>query len=532
MSKKKVQKQSVDSSAAEHKSLKKSKISINQRYIIVYLLILLFAFIPTYNHIFDKKVANIGDNAAYYVFGRAIAQGHGYVNAHVVQKSPVNAYPPGYPALISVVMKIVNEDINTIKKTNGVLLFLSLVILFFFFKQISKNIHLSFVLTLVMLFNYYLLQYATWMMSEIPFIFFSSLSLLGLAQLKQDKNPLKDIWFYIFLLGMVASYHIRSQGVALFGGAVLFFLFQKNWKYLASTFVGFIALVIPWMIRNSKLGSSPYESALKYKDYYNRGTGEMEGIGDWIDRFTANFSRYMTSEIPSSLFGYEPKYDEGSWIAGIFILLIIGFGTFKLKKLQLAVAGYILGTFAILMIWPPVWTGVRFMLPILPLLIFLFFYGLYQIISLLLTKLKLGDKVISNYLAYAFLIFVFIYTPKLEVLNKQAKRPVDQLFYTYFELAKWTKSNLPEDAIILCRKPMLFHLYSNHSVDGIVKIDDHEKALDKMRERKFTHIVYYGDGLSQRYFVPLLQKYPNKFPVIQKVGNPPVYLLEIKPDAL
>ena len=218
-------------------------------------------------------------------------------------------------------------------------------------------------------------------------------------------------------------------------------------------------------------------------------------------------------------------------ISGFLILAIVGFGIYKAKKLQIAIAGYILATFAILMIWPTVWTGVRFMLPLVPLLILFFFYGLYELVSLILRKMKAPEMVIHKYIAYAFLLAALLYTPKLKILNKQANKPMDRVFYTYFELAKWTKKNLPDDAIILCRKPKLFYMYSDHFVNGIIKRSDPEEVLEIMRERKYTHIVLYGDGLSQRYFVPLYNKYPNKFPVIQKVGNPPVYLLAIKPDA-
>jgi hypothetical protein len=510
---------------------KKIKLNSEQRHIVIYLLILLFAYIPTYNHVFDKKIAFLGDNAAYYIFGKALAHGDGYVNAYIKDTPPVNSYPPGYPAVISVVMKTFGEDITTIKKANGVLFFLSLVILFFFFRQISQNIHLSFALTLVMIFNYYLLQYSTWIMSEIPFIFFSSLVFLALSQLDFKRNPLKEYWFYISLFGMLTAYYIRSQGIALFGGIFLFYLLQRNWKYLVATSLGFITLIIPWYIRGSKLGESPYQTALRYKNYYDHSKGEMEGIGDWIDRFTENFSRYMSSEIPAAVFGGQPNYESGSMIAGFLILAIVGFGIFKAKKLQIAVAGYILATFAILMIWPTVWTGVRFMLPLVPFLILFFFYGLYELISLVLRKMKSSETVINKYIAYAFLLAALVYTPRLEVLNKQARKPMDRVFYTYFELAKWTKKNLPEDAIILCRKPKLFYMYSDHFVNGIIKRSDPEEVLEIMRKQKYTHIVLYGDGLSQRYFVPLYNKYPYKFPVIQKVGNPPVYLLAIKPDA-
>jgi hypothetical protein len=257
----------------------------------------------------------------------------------------------------------------------------------------------------------------------------------------------------------------------------------------------------------------------------------MEGIGDWLDRFGANFNRYMSSEIQSAVFGYEPDYNKASMMAGFLVLLFVGFGIYKAKKLQIALAGYILATFAILMIWPPVWTGVRFMLPIVPLLIFFFFYGVYSILAILLEKIKFSDKAIKQYIPYVFIVFMLIYTPRLKELNRAARKPLNPLFHTYFELAKWTKNNLPKDAIIICRKPILFHLYSEHFVQGIVRENDPDKALEIMKKDGYNYIVLYGDGLSQRYFIPLYNKYPEKFPIIQKVGNPPVYLMEIKPDA-
>ncbi len=506
---------------------KKQQISKEKLRIIIYLLILFFAFIPTYNYTFDKKIAFLGDNASYYVFGKAIANGKGYINAHVVQESKVNSFPPGYSAIIAVVINTFNDKITTIKKANGVMYFTSLVILFFFFRQISKNIDLSFILTFIILFNFYLLQYSTWMMSEISFILFTSIALLSLSYIRTEKAPWKCAWFYLMILSLAFSYHIRSQGIALFGGIFLYYLTQKNWRYLISSTASFIILLIPWYIRNSDLGPSPYSSALKYKNYYDHSQGLMQGMGDWIDRFTTNFARYVSSEIPSAIFGYEPNYDKGSWFFGILILFIIGVGIYKTKKYQIAIAGYILATFAILMIWPTVWTGVRFMLPLVPLLIFLFFYGIFQIILILLTKAKVDTVKVKKVLPYFFLIAFFIYFPKIDILHKEARRPLNPLYRNYFSMARWTKKNIDKDAIILCRKPMLFHLYSDHHVNGIIKNNNPEEVLKQMKKANYTYIVVYGDGLSQKYFFPVYKKYPERFPIVQKLSNPDVYLMKI-----
>jgi len=54
------------------------------------------------------------------------------------------------------------------------------------------------------------------------------------------------------------------------------------------------------------------------------------------------------------------------------------------------------------------------------------------------------------------------------------------------------------------------------------------KTLDK---KQTTHIVVYGDGITQRYFMPVYEKNPEKFPVIQQFRNPDVWLLKYNPDA-
>ena len=186
-----------------------------------------------------------------------------------------------------------------------------------------------------------------------------------------------------------------------------------------------------------------------------------------------------------------------------------------------------MATFAVLMIWPPVWTGVRFMLPIVPLLIFFFFYGIYNIILIVIEKVKPQTENSIRIISYTFIVFMLIFYPKIDQLNKAAKEPLNPLYRNYFALAKWTKTNLPKDAIIICRKPLLFHLYSDHFVSRVVKNNNPDEALAAMKKSRITHIVQYGDGLSQKYFIPLYKKYPKKFPVLQKASNPDVYLLQV-----
>ena len=253
----------------------------------------------------------------------------------------------------------------------------------------------------------------------------------------------------------------------------------------------------------------------------------MDGLGDWFDRIFDNIPRYIESEIPAAIMGKEPNYENASLFFGLLIIALILFGIYRMKKFQIVILGYILATFAILMLWPAVWTGIRFMMPIVPLMIFLFFYGIYSLILLVIEKTKSNTSFAHNYLPYAFILVAFIYTPRLSELNKAANTPLNPMYRNYFAMAEWTKNNLDENANIICRKNMLFHLYSGHFAHRIINNHDQDAVLKAFKDGKYTHIVYYGSGLGQKYVLPLLNKYPDKFKVINKTSSPEVYLLEI-----
>ena len=88
-------------------------------YIIIYSLIIVIAFFKIYPYVFDDKIDLNGDNVQYYLLGTSIANGDGFSDIRVSSKPPSNRFPPGYPAIISVVMETVSNDILSIKRANG-----------------------------------------------------------------------------------------------------------------------------------------------------------------------------------------------------------------------------------------------------------------------------------------------------------------------------------------------------------------------------------------------------------------------------
>ena len=564
---------------------------LNHRAVVfLYLFIISFVFYNTYERIFDKKVHLGGDNAGYYIYGKSIATGHGYRAIHTKEQEKANHFPPGYPALIAGVMKVFSGKITTIKSANGFFMWAALFVLFFLFRAWTKNIHLSFVACLLTLFNFHLLEYSTIMMSEIPFVLFSAISLLLFTLTDFNQTVYKNWKFILFLLTLVFAFYIRTLGISLVISFTLILLFQKKWKYAGSLVLGFFLLIAPWQIRSHSLGGNSYVNQLLMKNPYRPELGAME-LKDWPERFMLNAKRYFALEISNGVLPFEtidykqcvaqlkqeatdletsdgdttnlttetaktPKdltleekeksaasrgmpgakveITTTDYILTLLLLILMAIGLSRLRDYWILIGLYLAGTFAILFLWPEAWFGIRFMLPLVPILILLALYGLVQIPELIGEKLKKPAPALLS-VVIPFLVFITIHG-KLEKrvveLENRAKGIYISKFKNYFDIATWANKNIPRDAVVACRKGQLFYLYGNRWVSGFRSTLDKEELVRVLHENGVTHVVLdqLGYASTSRYLYPAIKRYPGKFKVIHQLKNPDTYIMEFNYD--
>ncbi len=508
-------------------------------FLILYIPILIFSFFHVYNNVFDHKIDLGGDNAYYYILGNSIATGQGYTNIETKQKIANTHFPPGYPLIIAGASEVFSNSIDFIKKVNGFFLFLSIGLVFLIIYELTGNYHIPFITSLFLLFNFFLLRSSTIMMSEIPFLFFSTLCLWLMIKIDFTK-PLKKNWlFFILILCVAYTYQIRSFGLALLVGIVVFLAVEKRWKYVHTLVGGFILLALPWYIRTKRLGGSAYINELLQKNPYRPELGKM-GFTDWLTRFWHNLERYITREIPSGNFdflrvtNYKHPITAGEWVIGIVIIAVMIYGLFRLKKYFRLFLFYLIASFGILLLWPDVWVGTRFMLPLVPLLTFLFINGLIDLISLLgLRVLKIKNQtVIYLVLAALSLVTINSYGGKaVRLLEMQANSPFPKAYQSYFELAEWIKKNAPANSVTCCRKQALFFLYSGKYVTGFANTDNVVKEIKYLEKRGTNYVVldHLGYSSTARYLYPAIQKFPNKFKVVKHIKKPDTYLFKFEP---
>ncbi len=495
----------------------------SHKFFLPFLLILFF--LGSYYYTFDPKIAQLGDNASYYMLGKALSQGEGYVNISKINKTPNNHYPPGYPALLSVVM-LFSSNIVTLKLLNGLFLLGSILVLFSLVCRITDSKPLAFVVSMAMIGNFHILQYSSLLMSEIPFMFFSIVSLLYVTRTGEG-DSLRDKNFWLAIISAIVAYYIRSLGIALIAGIIFNYLISKNWRRAASVAIVFIAGALPWFLRSQHLGGGSYTRQLQLINPYRPELG-MADLGDYMNRFFENVTRYISMEIPYSIFpanrpDYTGSADTGAWILGLVVVGMTIFGITQFPKFRWLILGYMLATFGILMLWPDVWVGVRFMIPVIPLLLTGLFYGLYKILFVFFRQ---ANK--SFHPAWLLVVVIFMIAP-LGELHDQAKLPLHPAWQNYYAMAEWLRENEKPEVVVSCGKPALFYLYSGTFTMRYAFENDPEKLIEDLEKQQVDYVVLdqvYGNTI--RYLLPAIKQYPERFEQIVYAKNPDTFLLKFK----
>lgn len=496
----------------------------------IHLGLLLIIFLIIYVACFTNKISLGGDNIYYYTLGKALASGHGYVDIISPTLTPNNHFPPGYPFIISLFMRLGFEDIAFFYGLNGVFTFLSIIVLYKLLLRLSFGSRLAFVTCFFVTINTGILSFAITNMSEIPYMLFSLLTLYLLAGLDFKKKVYQDVPFLLMIGLIIATYYIRTSGVALVLAVAIYLSIRKKWLHVVSFIAVFFLAILPWQLRSNALGGNSYVKQLLSKNPYAPELGKA-GISDFASRALANVVRYITIEIPSSVTG--TLFDNGgtspvrNWISGICLLLLVAYAFVRFFKKSLALLPmllYLLFTAGMLLLWPEKWIGIRFMLPIVPFLLFMLIYSVNSMLVWLSAKVKV------TWNPYLLCVLgVFILAP-IRLLSHLADEPYPQGYQNYFTLGEWAKTNTPENSVICCRKPELFYLFSDRKCVNYPFTLEADSIIHTMERDRVDYVVVeqLGYGSTAKYLAPAINQNTSRFKILVLLKEPETYFIKFK----
>jgi hypothetical protein len=517
--------------------------------------VIVVSFLVCYNYIFDKKVNVNGDNAGYYLLAKSINEGRGYSYSNDIYHQAVDTFPPGYPFLLSIFM-FISKNIDFLSMINGLFFLGGLLLMFDVIKKMGISWQLALSATLLTLCNYHLAQYSITTMSEVPYFFFSTLAIWILMKIDVHAPFLKNKNFYFLIAVLCFTYYIRSLGVALIGGVGLYFLMYKRWKETAVLGLLFILSVVPWMYRGASKGiESSYRSALTKVNPYKPEQGKIDSMWKLTARIDSNIMRYVSKEIPNGLIPtMETNYKVGNskggaWMWGFTFITLMVIGFWKLPKYRSLMVGYMGANFAILLLWPYVWFGTRFMSPSIPYMILPVMLGITWLVNLGLERIKPNLKL--NGLLFLPFLIVYIYpyhafnsnesdpnrfqNPNtdwqiypIERLNQTAETDYQPNWRKYFNIGIWMKANTPAGSVVATRKPELFHIFSDRYTVYYPLELDQKRFMEVMKKNQVKYVVLDQLGYSSagQYLYPVIQGNPKNFKLIYQEKDPDTYLFE------
>ena len=521
----------------------------HEKKLIICSIILGFIFYAVYQDTFSKKVISLGDNATYYIGGKAIAAGKGYTSINNKEPSYSSHYPPGYSTVIATIMKLKSKkNILLIKRFNGLFFFIAMLITLLFVYKITKDDSTPLTATLLGLItafylavNGHLLFYSTTMMSEASFTLFVMLALFSFHFWADEKEYYKNPFFYITLFSIFSAYYIRTIGISLMVMFPVYLLIQKKWQKSIVLFLWSIVTYLPLYIRNSIHGVGKSNSQVFWsKNHWRPELGHIN-TSELLERIWENIVRYGEKEFPSSFFpALTIDYAEdakGYLITGLFLVAFMIIGLIVTpKKYRLYLFSFIFCYYGILAITPSNFWGVRYLIPSYPIIFYLCFKGLvftlesiaHYLFQLPKEKAKYAVLILPVFLFIDYvrmdkvtaendsLVFYKVY--ELSVINKQ---PLQKPWSNYYKCAKWMRKNSSDTSHVCCTKPSLFYLYASRHTTGITKDTNTVHTLDALTKKGITHVVIDQLGFSRTtvYLYPALVKHPNKFREVKRWGN-------------
>ena len=279
----------------------------------------------------------------------------------------------------------------------------------------------------------------------------------------------------------------------------------------------------------------------------------METWDDWKTRIEYNISGNITKWVPFVLFGSQYNNDEkatsAQWFKGILMLLVLILGLFFLKQKAFWLIFFYLSIhMGVAILYPEQYAGARYLIPIIPFFIFLFFNGVANIVNFICRFLSSKSKTLIPQVATLFIVCVFwlypAYINAQTELRTMAKLKTweeakDPRMNAYLEACKFCKDNLPDSIRVIARKPEVFYMFSGYKrAVNFPRYGEPDTIMTFLKKQKATHVII-DEWFRHAYVTlyPAVLKYPEKFKVLKKIGEAdteaqrnPTYVLEFNDE--
>ena len=304
-----------------------------------------------------------GDNGAYVALAQSLAERGAYLELWDPALRPHTQYPPFIPHLLVAAMKLGVSTWIGFKLVTVACSGAAVAASYLWMRRASTpGIALAAGGLLAVLPGPLVLAHEV--LSDVPFWALALLALWAVLPCEEPGGRARLGWALAAAALAAAAYMTRSAGLPLVVALAASFALRRRGRELAvlAAVVGPPAVL--WWMRGRALGAAGYTSHLRYIDPYQPSMGTLDAAG-WLGRIAQNLANYFGEHIPVVLGGMGPLQ---TLAGGALVVLALAGWVRRLGRA--GAAELFLPMYAgLLLIWPAIWSGERFLLPMLPLLL-------------------------------------------------------------------------------------------------------------------------------------------------------------------
>jgi 4-amino-4-deoxy-L-arabinose transferase-like glycosyltransferase len=372
------------------------------------------------------------------------------------QIGPV-AYPWGYPIILTPVYAL--KGIHPLAlKLPGLFFYVGFLICLYLWMKSQLTGTESLLAVTLFAFNPLLLKFLDQVLSDIPFLFFSTLGLLVIENTQRYSNArLLLIGITIFI-----AYFIRTTGVILLASFIAMELLtvirsredRENWhNHLRNIAIVCITFGVLFLANILLFPEGETSHLVRYQEF-NIGTA-IQFTGAYVSVFRL-------------FFGESAIWQVVYYVLFVFFLI----GAWIRRNQDLFLITFFAVWMVVIITWPS-WQGVRFIFPLLPIFIYFTFQGMKFLLAKIPTQYT-QSRQWSFYGFWSCIALVFLVTSSRNAyINLKNNRAINGPFDPNSrEVYQYIQENTPNDSVIVFFKPRVMRLMTNR--DSIMSTDcDH-----------------------------------------------------------
>ncbi|MCD6133920.1 MAG: glycosyltransferase family 39 protein [Candidatus Omnitrophica bacterium] len=454
---------------------------------------------------------NFKDSAYYIILAEGLSRFQG-LRALCYPGHPLSKYcAPLFPLMLSPILYFFGRNFVLM---HGLVLLFSLLTLFFTYKYIenASDSRMAFWVTLYLICSWVFFRFSIEILTDIPFMFFISLSLYLFTLYMQDDKYLSSRGIMLSV-AIVLAYFCRYAGIILFVSLEAYLLFRKENK--KAIFLGsvFIVPFLLWNLRN-----------LLIVNIFEPSLSQQLSSFLKASHFFANLKLYQFyfPDTLLPLFELNPRYHLLYRKIYLFIDFIVLMGLYiNLRDKKNVFLGIFYLLFLLLLFLWPAFSGGRYFLPLLPLTIFYFLQGLKTVMRMGFLKQQcMFYSLAGIMIAFSFYYTFFVFRPSHIAMPYYSQ--------DFNKLLLWAKNNIDfnKNEIVASNHPTVVYFILGKTSFNLSSASPLQ-VWNYIREYKAGYIfLTLSPVYRQRSMLPFLDKFKAKLKLIRKEGSAYLYRIE------